>query len=233
MSVIVLIPAAGLGRRMGGSVSKQYLSLDGRPILAHTVALFDSHPRVDHIYVIAPENQLDFCRDECVEPYRFDKVRDIIIGGEKRQDSVRHGVLGCHAQPGDILVIHDGVRPLFPASQLDAVLEAVIKTGACVVGVPVKDTIKRVQGDVIVATPPREELWAAHTPQAFRYELIHAAHIQAQQQGYCGTDDASLLEWQGVPVTMIEGSYRNIKITTPEDLLIAEAFLATSSEECC
>lgn len=233
MSVIVLIPAAGLGRRMGGSVSKQYLRLNGRPILAHTLALFDSHPRVDHIYIIAPENQLDFCRDECIEPYGFDKVRDIIIGGAQRQDSVRHGVLGCHGQPGDTLVIHDGVRPLFPVAQLDAVLAGVDKVGACIVGVPVKDTIKRVLGDIVVATPPREELWAAHTPQAFRYELIETAHIQAQQQGYYGTDDASLLEWQGQQVEMLEGSYRNIKITTPEDLLIAEAFLATSSEECC
>lgn len=233
MSVIVLIPAAGLGRRMGGSVSKQYLSLNGRPILTHTLALFDAHPRVDHIYIIAPENRLDFCRQECIEPYGFNKVRDIIIGGAKRQDSVRHGVLGCGANTGDTLVIHDGVRPLFPALQLDAVLDEVDKTGACVVGVPVKDTIKRVQGDVIVETPLRAVLWAAHTPQAFRYELIRTAHVRAQQQGYRGTDDASLLEWQGQQVAMIEGSYRNIKITTPEDLLIAEAFLATSIEECC
>lgn len=226
MSVIVLIPAAGFGRRMGGTVSKQYLSLNGHPILAHTVALFDSHPRVDHIYIIAPENQRDFCQRDCIEPYNFKKVRDIIIGGAQRQDSVRNGVVACGGSSGDTIIIHDGVRPLYDGAHLDVVLDEVERSGSCVVGVPVKDTIKRVQEGCIVETPPRAELWAAQTPQAFRYQLISAAHHEAQQQGYCGTDDASLLEWQGKTVTMVEGSYRNIKITTPEDLHIAEAFLA-------
>lgn len=226
MSVIVLIPAAGLGRRMGGAVSKQYLSLAGRPILAHTVALFDSHPRVDHIYIISPENQRDFCQRDCIEPYNFKKVRGIIVGGCQRQDSVRNGLVGCGGSCDDTVIIHDGVRPLYDSSHLDVVLAEVERSGSCVVGVPVKDTIKRVREGCIVETPPRAQLWAAQTPQAFRYQLIAAAHLAAQQQNYSGTDDASLLEWQGRPVAMIEGSYRNIKITTPEDLLIAQAFLA-------
>jgi len=230
MRVIVLIPAAGLGRRMGGAVSKQYLSLDDRPILTHTVAVFDSHPRVDHIYIIAPENQRQFSQRDCIEPYNFTKVRGIVTGGDQRQDSVRNGLLACGANAEDIVIIHDGVRPLYQASHLDAVLAEVEQSGACVVGVPVKDTIKRVHGAVIVETPRRDELWAAQTPQAFRYEQILAAHDAAQQQQYSGTDDASLLEWQGLPVAMIEGSYQNIKITTPEDLLIAEAFLALRRE---
>lgn len=230
MSVIVLIPAAGLGRRMGGTVSKQYLSLDGRPILTHTVAVFDRHPRVDHIYIIAPENQREFCQNDCIEPYNFTKVRGIVTGGDQRQDSVRNGLLACAAAADDTIIIHDGVRPLFNSSQLDAVLDEVEHSGACVVGVPVKDTIKRVEGALIIDTPPRAELWAAQTPQAFRYSLIMAAHEAALAQNYAGTDDASLLEWQGVDVAVVAGDYRNIKITTPEDLLIAEAFLALQLE---
>ena len=223
MSVIVLIPAAGLGRRMGGSVSKQYLSFNGRPILSHTIALFDAHPRIDHIYIIAPAEQIEFCRQQCITPYSFTKVRDIISGGNERQDSVRNGIVACSAQAKDILLIHDGVRPLFPAEQIDAVLAEVERSGSCVIGVPVKDTIKQISGSTIVNTPERSTLWAAHTPQAFRFELIAAAHHKAAQCNYYGTDDASLLEWQGFAVTILEGSYRNIKITTPEDLLIAQA----------
>lgn len=223
MSVIVLIPAAGAGRRMGGITSKQYLRLCGKPILTHTVAMFDAHPRVDSIYVIAPANELDMCRDQCLTPYSFTKVRDIVRGGAQRQDSVRNGILACDAQGDDILIIHDGVRPLFPIGLLDKIIDETQKKGACIVGVPVKDTVKEVENGVITATPPREKLWAAHTPQAFRHELIRAAHLQAQQENYYGTDDASLLEWQGLSVSILEDSYCNIKITTPEDLLIAKA----------
>lgn len=226
-----MIPAAGLGRRMGGAVSKQYLSLHGRPILSHTIAIFDAHPRIDHIYVIAPAEQIEFCHAQCIAPYAFTKVRSIVSGGRERQDSVRNGLDACGAQPDDTIIIHDGVRPLFPAEQIDAVLAEVTRSGACVVGVPVKDTIKQVHDRLISATPQRALLWAAHTPQAFRYELIAAAHHQAKQGNYSGTDDASLLEWQGIGVTMLEGSYRNIKITTPEDLLIAQALTDNQKQQ--
>ena len=230
MSVIVLIPAAGLGRRMGSSVHKQYLCLQGRPILSHTLSVFDRHPRVDHIYVIAPPDQVDFCRQDIVEPGRFAKVRDIVAGGAERQDSVRLGLEACQAQADDIVLIHDGVRPLFDGGLLDGVLKAVEVHGSCVVGVPVKDTIKEVVEGFAVATPERKRLWAAQTPQAFRYSEILAGHRLAFEQNFYGTDDASLLEWQGKSVAMVEGSYRNIKITTPEDLLIAEALLAGSKK---
>jgi 2-C-methyl-D-erythritol 4-phosphate cytidylyltransferase len=225
MSVIVLIPAAGLGRRMGAEINKQYLTLDKLPILTHTIAVFDNHPLVDHIYVIAPENQLELCQGECITPYGFTKVRDIVIGGEQRQDSVRNGLLACGGESDDVVIIHDGVRPLFQPEQIAMVVAAVHKSAACVVGVPVKDTIKQVADGRIVATPARASLWAAQTPQAFRYELILAAHMAAHQQHYVGTDDASLLEWQGLPVVMLNGSYSNIKITTAEDMLFATAIM--------
>lgn len=228
MSVIVLIPAAGMGRRMQASLNKQYLALDERPILAHTLSLFDEHPRVDHIYVISPVDEIAFCRREVVERYGFRKVRGVIAGGSERQDSVRNGLRACKASDDDIVLIHDGVRPFFPPGLLEVVIDTASRVGGCVVGVPVKDTIKEVEDGMILGTPERGRLWQAQTPQGFRYALIHDAHEQALFEGWRGTDDASLVERLGLPVAMLEGSYRNIKITTPEDLVLARAFLAES-----
>jgi 2-C-methyl-D-erythritol 4-phosphate cytidylyltransferase len=225
MNVVVLIPAAGMGRRMGASINKQYLPLNDRPILAHTIALFDNHPRVDRIHVIIPEAEMAQCRAEVLEPCAFCKVGELIPGGAERQDSVRNGLLACGAETGDIVLIHDGVRPLLPAMLIDRVIDRVVAEGACVVGVPVKDTIKQVQGGRITGTPDRRLLWQAQTPQAFRFGQILQAHEQAVAEGFSGSDDASLVERLGLPVGIVEGSYRNIKITTPEDLLLARAFL--------
>jgi len=227
MSVIVLVPAAGTGSRMGAAVNKQYLTLADRPILAHTLNLFDNHSVVDHIYLISPESEIDFCRREVVERYDFAKVRKIVAGGNERQDSVRNGLLECGAAADDIVLIHDGARPFLPPALLPAVVAATEKMGACVVGVPVKDTIKEVADSLILGTPDRRRLWQAQTPQTFRFGLIREAHERAARDGFRGTDDAALVERLGWPVAMIEGSYRNIKITTPEDLILARAFLAS------
>lgn len=231
MSVIVLIPAAGLGRRMGAAVNKQYLRLAGRPILAHTLACFDHHPLVDAIYVISPPAEISFCQKEVVRRYGFAKVREIVAGGAERQDSVRHGLLACGANPDDIILIHDGVRPFFPAHRLGDLVESAKRTGACLAGVPVKDTIKEVRQGMVSGTPDRSCLWQAQTPQAFRFEIIAKAHQQALADGFLGTDDASLVERLGLPVAMVEGDYRNIKITTPEDLVAAEAIWRAGQED--
>lgn len=226
MSVIVLIPAAGMGRRMQASLNKQYLLLDDRPILAHTLALFEDHPRIDHIYVVSPGEEIPFCRREVVQRYAFRKVREVIAGGVERQDSVYNGLRACCAEADDVVLIHDGVRPFFPPRMLAAVIDTAARVGGCVVGVPVKDTIKEVADGVVCGTPERGRLWQAQTPQAFRYALIRNAYERACADGWRGTDDASLVERLGLPVAMLEGSYRNIKITTPEDLVLARAFLA-------
>ena len=228
MKVYVLVPAAGLGRRMGTSLNKQYLTLDDRPILAHTLALFDGHPRVDGIYVISPADEVPFCRREVVERYGFAKVLGLVAGGAERQDSVRNGLRACAAEAEDVMLIHDGVRPFCPPVCIDTAIDTASRVGACVVGVPVKDTIKEVEGGLIQGTPQRQRLWQAQTPQAFRYGLIRDAHERALAEGWIGTDDASLVERIGLPVAMVTGDYRNIKITTPEDLLLARAFLASS-----
>lgn len=231
MSVTVLIPAAGMGARMGAAVNKQYLCLANRPILAHTLALFEHHPAIGQIYVISPAEEIDYCRTEVVRRYDFTKVRDIVPGGVERQDSVRNGLLACSAAAGDMVLIHDGVRPFFPVECMETLMTTAARVGGCVVGVPVKDTIKEVSAGLVEGTPDRRRLWQAQTPQAFPFAVIRDAHERAHRDGYRGTDDASLVERLGQPVAMIEGSYRNIKITTPEDLVLARAFLATSERK--
>lgn len=223
--VIAIIPAAGLGRRMGTSTHKQYLCLDEVPILAHSLRTFAAHPAIDEIIIVIPEDQLDFCRWDIVHAYNIDKVSALVRGGAERQDSVRNGLRACQCSADDIILIHDGVRPLVDTKTIDAVIAGVQKNGACIAAVPVKDTLKTVQNGMVESTPARSSLWAAQTPQGFRCNLILTAHEQALAQGFSGTDDASVLEWYGHPVAVVEGSYANLKITTPEDLLLAQALL--------
>jgi len=212
---------------MGGGTSKQYLSLAGLPILAHTLTLFQKHPAIDSIVLIAPPDEIGFCREDIVAPFGFDKVTDIVAGGRERQDSVRNGLRACGADGDDIALIHDGVRPLLPPELIDAVIAVAARDGAGLVAVPAKDTIKIVRDGLVTETPDRSALWQAQTPQAFRFQLIASAHEKAYKEGYQATDDAQLIEWLGLPVAIVQGSYRNLKITTPEDLLLAESFLGS------
>lgn len=229
MKATVLIPAAGTGRRMGGSVNKQYLELAGKPILAHTLTLFENHPQVENIYVIVPIDDIAYCQKNIIDRFKFNKVQRIIAGGVERQDSVRNGLNaitedGFNQQCRPIL-IHDGARPLFDCKRLSALIEAVEESGACTVGVPVKDTIKDVENKTITGSPDRSRLWQAQTPQGFQYHLIREAFDRADADGFVATDDTSLVERLGHPVQMLEGDYRNIKVTTPEDILVAVALL--------
>jgi len=229
MKATVLIPAAGTGRRMGGSISKQYLELAGKPILAHTLTLFENHPQVENIYLIVPADDVAYCQEQIIDRYGFNKVHRIIAGGAERQDSVRNGLNALAEdgfnQPQRPILIHDGARPLFDCKRLSALIEVVEKSGACTIGVPVKDTIKDVEKNIITGSPDRARLWQAQTPQGFQYHFIREAFDQADADGFIATDDASLLERLGHPVQMLEGDYRNIKVTTPEDILIAVALL--------
>lgn len=230
MSTIVLIPAAGMGRRMGAAVNKQYLTLADRPILAHTVALFEDHPLVDRIYIITPAPEIPYCRAEVVARFGFRKVRDLVPGGAERQDSVANGLAAAAPAPDDVVLVHDGVRPFFPPEQIPAVVSTAARVGACLVGVPVKETVKVVEDGRVTATPERSTLWLAQTPQAFTGAVLCAAHAQAAADGFYGTDEASLVERLGRPVAMLEGSGRNIKITTPEDLVLARNLLVPAGK---
>jgi len=230
---IALIPAAGMGKRMGASVNKQYLLLDGLPIVARTISVFERSPLIDSIYLVIPAEEIPYCREHVVEACGFKKVAAIIPGGKERQNSVMNGLNAIreNADDDDVVLIHDGVRPLVTEAILsESISVARIMDGA-LVAVPAKDTIKVVTNGIVVDTPPRDTLWQAQTPQSFRFGIIHAAHLAAETEGFIGTDDASLIERNGGKISVVRGDYRNIKITTPEDLILAEAFLAGIEKE--
>lgn len=233
MNVHALIPAAGSGRRVGASVKKQYLTLGERPLLAVTLERLARNPLVTSIHVIAPEAELDYCREEVVERYAIDKIAGVVVGGVERQDSVRNGLLACQADDDDIVLIHDAVRPFFPDNKVALLIEEAKRVGASLLAVPVQDTVKRVNNDdgLVENTVDRSRLWLAQTPQAFRFALIAEAHRRALREGHRGTDDASLVEWCGWPVAVISGSAYNLKITTPADLVLAGALLACGDLE--
>jgi 2-C-methyl-D-erythritol 4-phosphate cytidylyltransferase len=226
MKVIALVPAAGMGKRMGAEINKQYLLLAGKPIVAHTLQVLQDAPLIDDIHLIVPEAEIPYCREHVVERYGFTKVRSIVAGGPERQQSVMNGLQALSgADDDDVILIHDGVRPFISLSILEKSVETARKRDGALVAVQVKDTVKIVADGVVTETPARETLWLAQTPQVFRYSIIMAAHQIAAAERYLGTDDASLVEWMGKDVHIVLGDYRNIKITTPEDLVMAEAFL--------
>ncbi len=223
--IVAIIPAAGQGKRMGNQVNKQFLCLAGLPILVHTLTVLENHPRVEGMIIVCRDGEREFCRTEIVEKYQLRKVLRIVAGGKERQHSVFNGIKALPADTG-LVLIHDGARPFLTAGIIDKAVDQALAMGAAVAAVPVKDTIKEAGPDGIVAgTPDRSRLWQIQTPQVFRYSLIREAHQQAATDGFLGTDDASLVEYIGRKVKLVQGSYENIKITTPEDLLLGEAIL--------
>lgn len=225
MKTIAIIPAGGSGKRMQGSLSKQYLLLDGIPVLAHTLKVFQCTQMIQDVLLVVPPGDIKFVTETIIQKYGVSKVSQVLPGGNKRQDSVKSG-LDAVGDDYDIVVIHDGVRP-FVSEELIclAVLEA-LKEGAVTTGIPVKDTVKTVdQSGRIVETLSRDRLWLTQTPQAFKREIIKEAYRAAYNNRYYGTDDASLVERMGVLVKMLPGSYENIKITTKDDLLSAEGYM--------
>lgn len=223
--VSAVIPAAGMGSRMERDMNKIFIIMENRPILAHTLEAFQECDEVDEIILVAKNEELEYLRTSFLQEYPFSKVRGIVAGGDTRQDSVYNGLMSVDPAC-DIVLIHDGARPFVEKRLiLDSIL-GVIEHGACVVGVPVKDTIKVIdQEQKIRYTPQRKTLWSVQTPQSFIYEFIVDAHLRAQDESIEATDDSSLVEQLGYPVHMVMGSYSNIKITTPEDLKFAKAIL--------
>lgn len=228
VKAFALIPAAGMGKRMGASINKQYLQLDGLPIVARTVSVFEQSQLIEAIYLVIPEAEIPYCQEHVVAACGFRKVVQIVPGGRERQNSVMNGLRAMrpHLADDDVVVIHDGVRPLITAELLQKSIEVACASDGALVAVPVKDTIKTVCDGIVTTTPDRASLWQAQTPQSFRFGVIYAAHLAAELDGFIGTDDASLVERRGGAVRIVQGDYRNIKITTPEDLVLAESFLA-------
>ncbi|TCO69673.1 2-C-methyl-D-erythritol 4-phosphate cytidylyltransferase [Marinisporobacter balticus] len=223
--ISAIIAAAGQGKRMQRKINKQYLNLHDKPILAHTLEIFEKCTSIDEIIVVTHENEVTYCKEKVIKYYGYDKVEKVITGGSERQESIFNGLKEvdekCH-----IVVIHDGARPFIREKQILESIDEAIKHKAVGIGVPVKDTIKIVdEGKNIMNTPNRKFLWAIQTPQTFDYQLLLQSHKRAIEDGYIGTDDTVLVERMGQKVKMIMGSYDNIKITTPEDIYIGEAIL--------
>lgn len=223
--MIAIILAAGQGKRMNSQLSKQFILLQGMPTIVHTLRVFQAAEEIDSCILVCGSGEEGFYRPEALHNFGITKLVQVITGGLERQDSVYCGLAKVPSECSYVM-IHDGARPLITVDAISRVAEAVKTTGAVTVGVPVKDTIKRTDvGGFIIETLPRERLWHVQTPQAFRRELIVSAHKQAKTAGFYGTDDASLVERLGGAVKIIPGSYENLKITTPEDIIVAETIL--------
>lgn len=225
MRTACVILAAGSGRRMGGPENKVLLDLAGRPILAHSLEIMSGHAGVNAILAVARPGDEERIREIC---RGFSKCIGLVTGGAERQDSVRNGIDELRNQgfrDDDRILIHDGARPLITAALISRCLDAISGHDAAIPAVEARETIKRARDGYIVETVERHDLWAIQTPQAFRLGVIDKAHQYAASEGYVGTDDASLVERMGIPVALVAGERRNIKITTPEDLIMAEALV--------
>jgi 2-C-methyl-D-erythritol 4-phosphate cytidylyltransferase len=237
MKVVVIIPAAGLGTRMAsapeakskkGAPSKQFTELGGTPILIHTLREFASSPEISEIVVALRAAEISGFRAR-LEKEGLKKKVQLVEGGEHRQQSVAQALNTVRAADDDIVLVHDAVRPFVTAEIIEAVVRAAEKYGAAIAGLPASDTVKQVErtaeGAVITATVPRERVVLAQTPQGFRYDVLKKAFDEATADGFIGTDEASLVERSGHEVAVVMGSARNIKITTPADLDLAEFYL--------
>lgn len=221
---VAIIVAAGAGQRMGSERPKQFLNLCGEPVLVHTVRAFEQCRSVDQIIVVLPE-QDHFDMATQLSAAGFNKIVNVVPGGQERQDSVWNGLQAVDAAKTDIVVIHDGVRPLVTGEEITAVIAEAHRSGAAVVGYPVTDTLKEVQSSRIIKTVDRRRFYLVQTPQAFRFSIILSAYQRALSDGVGATDDASLVERGDCVVTVVPGSRQNIKITWPEDLALAEFWL--------
>ena len=222
MKVSAIIPAAGQGSRMALPVPKQFLHLCDRPMISYSLEAFELIEPLTEVFIAVPSGQEERCWKEWVEPFNFKKAIRIIAGGVSRQDSVYAGLKAVSSET-EIVVVHDGVRPLVTAGLIQETLDAAVKHGAAVVALRLKDTIKNVRSDgTIKETVDRNSLWSAQTPQIFSYKLLLEAYEHAYRDGVTGTDEASLLERIGIPIHVITGSWENIKVTEQSDLMLAE-----------
>lgn len=232
MKTVAIVLAAGKGKRMNSDTKKQYLSLGGMPILYYSLKTFEDSSFIDEIVVVTGPDDREYVYQEIVKKYKFNKVAIVVIGGRERYHSVLNGLMA--AGNPDYVFIHDGARPFITVDMLERAFESVKVTRATVVGMPVKDTIKIVdRGNKIIETPNRNNVWLTQTPQCFAfgpiinaYEDLIASETSLTNRGIKITDDAMVLETFGTEtVSLVEGSYDNIKITTPDDLVHAEAIL--------
>ncbi len=229
--VAAIVLAAGRGARLGGNIPKQFLKLGGIPLLVHSLQIFQFTQVVTEVILVVPEDDCDHCRKTILPSFGIDKVTQVVAGGARRQDSVCNGIKAV--APGvDVIVVHDAARPFVTTEMVNQAVEMAQFHGASVVAVPMRDTVKRVrEGGLVDSTLDRSELWLAQTPQAFQTALLVEAHRQGEQEDIEATDDAVLIEQMGYEVVVVNGSYNNIKITRPEDLILGEAMLAAKANQ--
>jgi 2-C-methyl-D-erythritol 4-phosphate cytidylyltransferase len=229
MSVLAIIPAAGLGLRMGGATPKQFLSLEGVPIFIHTLRKFAAAEVINDIILALRPEDMERARVD-VDREHFPRIVQLVAGGATRQETVGRAL--AEAPPGtEIVVVHDAVRPFIELAMIQRVVEAARKDGAAILGIPSVDTVKQVERQMILGTIPRERIVLAQTPQAFRYAIIREAFDRATADGFNGTDESSLTERLGYNVTALMGSDRNIKITKPSDLPLARLYIAQERDQ--
>jgi 2-C-methyl-D-erythritol 4-phosphate cytidylyltransferase len=228
---VAIITAAGKGTRLNSNISKQFLNIYDKPILAHTLSIFEKSSKIDAIYVSVPGDYMESCREDIIEKYSFTKVSKLIIGGSHRQASVFNAISSIPSTT-DIVLIHDGVRPLVTSDEVETTIKKLINDNkkdpevkGVILAAPAKETIKRISGHTVDSTIPRDTVWHAQTPQTFFYKEIIEAHRKASEEGFIGTDDSSLIERMGWKVNVVRGRHENIKITTPIDLFLAELFM--------
>ena len=224
MKVGAIITAAGQGKRIGTSVPKQFLKIQGKPLLHHTLTVFSSCKLIDYVVLVMPQADVYAMREDWLKKYEI--VREVVAGGEQRQDSVYNGFNSLE-NGTDIVVVHDGVRPFTTPKMITATVEEAEEHGAAITAIPVSDTIKHVVDSFVKQTISRVGLWRVQTPQAFHYGLLQQAFIKAKKDSYYGTDEGALIEYLGAQVKIVQGSELNIKITRKEDLVLAESLLSS------
>ncbi len=219
-----IVVAAGAGKRFNSEIPKQFLNLKGKIILAYSIEKLEKSNLVDEIIVVVPEKFIDFCQKNIITKYNFKKVSRVISGGSTRQSSVQNGLLNVDKKC-NLVLVHDGVRPLIELKQIEAVIKSAKKSKAAILAVPVKETLKRVNRKIIAKTEDRRNFYLAQTPQVFGKNLLLKAFKKAKKDRFVGTDCSSLVERLGVKIKIIEGSKINIKITNKEDFGLAEKIL--------
>ena len=224
-NITAIILAAGSGSRMNSKINKQFMEINGKPIIWYSLFAFENNSIVDQIVLVTGKEDVEYCKREIVEKYNFKKVANVIAGGNERYESVYNGLKEIR---DGIVLIHDGARPMITNEIIEKCVQAVKENGACIVGVPSKDTIKIVNDNqVIVGTPDRSTLWSAQTPQCFKADIVKDAYEKLMYDNNRNvTDDAMVVEkYTNHTVKFVEGDYSNIKVTTPVDIAYIEALL--------
>ncbi len=234
---VAIITAAGKGTRLKGNISKQFMNIYGKPILAHTITAFQRSSKIKEIYISVPKDYKKSCQKSIIEKYSFDKVKKLVTGGDNRQESVYNALVEIPSST-KIVSIHDGVRPLITTEEINLLINTLTRENrkdSSVKGVimasSARETVKVISKNSIDRTIPRDKIWHAQTPQVFFYDVILEAHRKARKDNFTGTDDACLVERMNCKVNIVRGRHENIKITTPVDLFLAELIMTKNGRK--